>query len=210
VADAPAADFELTGGALCLDFANTLGDRPLGHAEHLPDFAALVAFGRQAGLLEPGAARALLRGAAARPRQAQRAFRRALELRECLYRVFAAVARGGKPEPADLAALNRELARALPRGELRPQGAGFAWAWPGGAGDPESVLWPVARSAADLLVSRDRPPLRECASGSCSWLFLDESRGARRRWCDMKVCGNRQKARRHYRRVREAAAAGRR
>jgi predicted RNA-binding Zn ribbon-like protein len=38
-----------------------------------------------------------------------------------------------------------------------------------------------------------------CGGGLCGWLFLDESRGKRRRWCDMKDCGNREKARRYYR-----------
>ena len=41
-----------------------------------------------------------------------------------------------------------------------------------------------------------------CASDSCDWLFLDISRNQMRRWCDMKTCGNRDKARRHYERTK--------
>ena len=64
---------------------------------------------------------------------------------------------------------------------------------------PGSILWPIAKSAADLLI----PPeleVRLCKAPDCAWLFLDKSRNRSRRWCDMKVCGNRQKARRHYQR----------
>jgi predicted RNA-binding Zn ribbon-like protein len=62
----------------------------------------------------------------------------------------------------------------------------------------------VARAAADLLVSPERALVRECASGTCSWLFVDRSRTHQRRWCSMKTCGNRAKARRFYTRRREA------
>lgn len=69
------------------------------------------------------------------------------------------------------------------------------------------MLWPVARSAAELLTSPDAQRVRECALRSCSWLFVDRSRNRRRRWCDMKTCGNRAKARRHYRRKQKSRAA---
>jgi predicted RNA-binding Zn ribbon-like protein len=205
VAAARERTFDLTGGALCLDFANTLGDRPRGRDEHLAGFPALVAFGRQTGALAPAEARRLLRRAAREPRRARRAFARAVTLRECLYRVFIGLARGRRPAPSDMDVLNGVLGQALSRLELRPRGTAFAWAWPAEEGDLERMLWPVARSAAELLVAEPRPPVRECASANCSWLFLDHSRGGRRRWCDMKTCGNRHKARQHYRRRRAAS-----
>jgi len=64
------------------------------------------------------------------------------------------------------------------------------------------VLWPVAHDAAELLASDQLPRLRECAADDCCWLFLDESKNRSRVWCDMRVCGNRAKARRHYARTR--------
>jgi predicted RNA-binding Zn ribbon-like protein len=62
------------------------------------------------------------------------------------------------------------------------------------------MLWPIASSAADLLTSERLKKVRLCEAKTCTWLFLDESRNHSRRWCDMKVCGNREKARRHYQR----------
>ena len=48
-----------------------------------------------------------------------------------------------------------------------------------------------------------RDKVRRCANPECGWLFLDDSRAGKRRWCSMLACGNRAKARRHYHRSRE-------
>ncbi|MEU9603407.1 CGNR zinc finger domain-containing protein [Streptomyces sp. NPDC048057] len=44
--------------------------------------------------------------------------------------------------------------------------------------------------------------LRPCANTECQLFLLDRSRANRARWCSMAVCGNREKARRHYERTR--------
>jgi len=36
--------------------------------------------------------------------------------------------------------------------------------------------------------------------GGCGWLFVDRTRNGSRRWCISALCGNRDKARRHYQR----------
>jgi len=63
------------------------------------------------------------------------------------------------------------------------------------------MLWPIMRSAAELLTNGPLDRLKQCAG--CSWLYLDASRNRTRRWCEMRVSGNRAKARRHYERPRE-------
>ena len=70
----------------------------------------------------------------------------------------------------------------------------------------DTVLWPIAKSAADLLTSDRLACVRECAAQNCGWLFMDNSPNQRRRWCNMKICGNRAKARRHYERNRTSTA----
>jgi predicted RNA-binding Zn ribbon-like protein len=201
--------FDLSGGALCLDFANTLADRPRCTKDDLTDYGDLIAFGRQAVVLDEVSTRRLGQAARCRPAAARAAFRRAIAFRERLYAVFASLAGGREPEGQDLEALNRVLSRALGRLRVAKTPDGFGWDW---SGDPEAldrVLWPVARSAADLLTSGERDQVRECASEACSWLFVDRSRTHRRRWCDMKTCGNRAKARRHYQKKRARPAATR-
>ena len=77
---------------------------------------------------------------------------------------------------------------------------GYRWGWLDDEAALDRMLWPVLRSTADLLTSPDLASVRHCASESCDWLFMDMSRGQRRQWCDMRTCGNRAKARRHYER----------
>ena len=58
-------------------------------------------------------------------------------------------------------------------------------------------------NAGDLLAGPRLDRVRCCANPECGWLFLDDSRAGKRRWCSMQSCGNRAKARRHYHRSRE-------
>jgi hypothetical protein len=43
--------------------------------------------------------------------------------------------------------------------------------------------------------------LRACANEECRLFLIDRSRAGTARWCSMTGCGNRMKARRHYRRA---------
>jgi predicted RNA-binding Zn ribbon-like protein len=197
--------FDLSGGALCLDLVNTVSDWPQGSKDDLPDYGALVAWGRRSGVLSDDEAERLARSAARCPEAAARAFRKALDLRAGLYRIFAAVAAGKSPPTRDLSAFNRLLGEAMARLHVLPSEGGFEWGWSAESGALDRVLWPALRSAADLMTSDRRDRVRQCASETCSWFFIDRSRGGQRRWCDMAVCGNRAKARRYYRRKKEGA-----
>lgn len=205
-------EFDLSGGALCLDFANTLDDRPDPHPnEYLQSYADLLAFERQTGALSEAQLAHLRAEAVRRPAEAAATLARALGLREVIYRLFLALAEGESAPPAELADLNRALADALAQARVAEDGRNvsgrFAWTW---ADDPlrlDMPLWPVARSAAELLTSSELSALRLCASETCAWLFLDTSRNGSRRWCSMRTCGNRAKARRHHARVRAASVS---
>jgi predicted RNA-binding Zn ribbon-like protein len=196
--------FELTGGELCLDFANTIGPRhdPDRVEDHLRSYTDLVIWARQTGSLPSAEAEKLLRSARDRTPAAQRVFARAVHLREAIYAVLAARIHGRKAPPAPLHAVDREAARATAhRHIVCGSDREFSWSW-GRDDDLDRPLWPVALSIADLLTSSRLALVRECALETCGWLFLDTSRNQTRRWCDMKVCGNRAKARRFYERVR--------
>jgi len=195
--------FDLSGGALCLDFTNTLAGRPRKPRDDVRDYGDFLEFGRQAIDLEEVTRLGLVRAAQRRPALARAALRRAVALRESLYAIFSSVAGGREPPIEDLEVLNKTLRRALAHLVVTRTPGGFAWDWSGGGEGLDRVLWPVSRSAADLLTSDDRERVRECASETCRWLFLDRSPSRRRRWCDMKVCGNRAKARRHYHRTKD-------
>jgi predicted RNA-binding Zn ribbon-like protein len=66
---------------------------------------------------------------------------------------------------------------------------------------PEALLFPVARSLADLVCSEDFTYVKACEGAACTLLFLDRTRGRARRWCSMAVCGNRAKQAAHRSRL---------
>lgn len=199
--------FEMSGGALCLDFANTWSDRSRPETEKLRGYADLLGFARQARLLAGGAETGLAELAKRQPRAAAAALDLGRGLREVLYRIFSAAAAARAPAASDLERLNAALPEALSRLRLECRDDGgcvWGWAEPEAAGEPagalEAPLFPILRSAAELLTSDELRQVRECAAGDCTWLFLDHSRNRSRRWCSMATCGNRAKAQRHYRR----------
>jgi predicted RNA-binding Zn ribbon-like protein len=198
--------FEWVGGDLALDFNNTVSWYPEGLGnERLTSYGALVEWARSAGLVSDP--RPLLARAREDPAAASAALAAALELRRVLHEVLSTAAHGRKPDPAPLRAFNGSLAEGLSRLEVGVGRSGFRWEWKGASADLRSPLWPVARAAALLLTSDERPLLKDCANANCGWLFVDRSRRGNRRWCAMSGCGNRAKARRFYQRNR--ARAGR-
>ncbi len=195
----------LIGGALCLDFANTLyghGRTPLH--EYLTAYRDLVIWSRKAGILTEGEVEFLLRKAARSSNEALSVFHRAIALRETLYRVFSSIALGESPKAPDIAVVNIERAKALEKTQIDQTKDGFAVDWIGKAA-LDRMLWPIVLSAADLLTSTDLGQIRQCAGDRCDWLFVDTSRNHLRRWCSMRECGNRAKVRRFFARKRKMA-----
>lgn len=130
-------------------------------------------------------------------------FDRALELRELIHRLFDAHAQGKAPPPRDIEALNQALATAPARTTLRRDRNGYGWDVDLRSGTALTLLAPVLWSAGDLLAGPRLDRVRRCANPECGWVFLDDSRAGKRRWCSMQSCGNRAKAKRHYHKSRE-------
>jgi predicted RNA-binding Zn ribbon-like protein len=193
----------LVGGAPCLNFANTSSGRgtPL-RQEHLHSFDLLLVWSEHAGVATRDLRRRLSRLAARQPRAAARILRRALTLREAIHAAGAALANGAPPPAPALAVINRELAAAMTQARLRPADGGFAWDWAGAPAALEGLLWPLVRSAADLLVAPLHARIKQCPGHGCGWIFLDLTKNGNRRWCEMEVCGTRNKIRRYRERRR--------
>jgi predicted RNA-binding Zn ribbon-like protein len=190
---------------LAIDFVNTVsGKRLLSPIERFNDYGDVLSWAEQIGVASAARAKTLRRIAREHPRLADAAFLRVKELRETLFRIFSALAAHERPAAGDLELFNRELSDAFSHLRIAESDAdGFAWSFC----DEEalvSVLWPVTRSASDVLMKDDPGRVRMCeATDGCGWLFYDETRNGRRRWCSMKDCGNRAKARRHYAKSKE-------
>jgi predicted RNA-binding Zn ribbon-like protein len=66
--------------------------------------------------------------------------------------------------------------------------------------EPYSLLCHAVLSWMRINAPEKRSRLRACPA--CDWLFLDKSRNGSRIWCDMAVCGNRQKSKLNYHKKR--------
>jgi predicted RNA-binding Zn ribbon-like protein len=202
-----AETLKVKSGLLCLDFANTVEWHASDHpGENLNHYSDLVDWAKRVGLLNDRQAQRLLKVAAQHPVQAASVLKRAIDLREALYRMLADVAHARSPQPADLAIVNGELAGTLDRLQLARSDEGFSWSWIEEDDALDRMLWPIVRSVADVLTSSEQlHRIGQCADDrGCGWLFLDTSKNHSRRWCDMRDCGNRAKAQRYYARQKEA------
>ena len=177
-----AAAFTFHRGARALDFVGTVGnrasERPL---ERLPDPAALGRWLQAAGLLA---------APAALPTHAD--YQQALELREAIARLYAALIDTAPPAASDVATINRlarELARGAPYLELGQSGLAERWQ------TQAPVRLALGRLAAEAiqLASADADRLTRCQLPGCGTLLLSRARNEPRRWCSMQTCGNRAK-----------------
>jgi predicted RNA-binding Zn ribbon-like protein len=197
--------YELIGGLLCLDFCNT-HERGRPGADRLRSYSDLVGWAWRAGILGAEEAVRLERHAGRSATASVAVMERAQVLRQALTHIFGSLASSKQPRGSPIEALNVELAGAMARSQLVATESGFTWVWADGGKALDCMLWPVTRSAADLLTSGNVGAVRRCEGRVCGWFFLDTSRNRTRRWCDMRVCGNRAKARRHHEKARAGAA----
>jgi predicted RNA-binding Zn ribbon-like protein len=217
--------FDLSGGHPALDLVNSLDNRfrDDGPNENLVGYGELLRFLGESGLLDAEHIRLLNKGA--HSDAAEHALRSVRELREATAGVFYAAIEERPPAPADIRILERHFIEASQHRELhwepeaqnprRPHAAASApengqarrhghehahasltWRWRPHEKDPNLPLWILSNSVSELLLSDNAARIRTCAVDTCRWLFLDTSKNHTRRWCNMKVCGNRMKARR--------------
>lgn len=211
--------FELIAGNLCLDFINTLDNRPSGEPkELLENYHDLAHFAEDTRILAPEQFHHVSERARLMPDEADEAVRRARDLREALHEIFSALMNRKTAPQLAMEKLNANLhdaalhsrlvqlkavqakaleSRTFPDGHL-------VWRFDDPPSSFNAILWPITRAAADLLASNDVALVRTCSSPACQWFFLDTSKNHRRRWCDMKVCGNRAKVRKFYARKRKS------
>jgi len=197
--------FEYSGGNLALDFTNTVNNRLSGERkELLTDYERLLQWGEESGAITKKTRDRLQQLSAETPGHAMSALRHAVQVREAVYDIFCAVAERRVVPATALAVLNKAAHQVAQHDEIIHANRRFLREWRSPETNLDAVLWPVVRVATDLLTSDDVSFVRQCAADDCAWLFLDATKNHRRRWCDMKICGNRDKARRYYQRQRLA------
>ena len=177
----------------------------------MTSYSDVVAWGRHTGALTDEVARRLLAEATRHPDDAVAAFAAALVLRETIYRIFLMTARGANSDAADIDRLSEAFADAMAHARVVRRDAGFAVDWDAEEAALTRPLWPIARSAVDLLTSGDPARIKDCPTGGegCGWLFYDTSKNNSRRWCSMRGCGVPAKERRRAERRRAREVSGR-
>ena len=179
-----------------LAFINTLSGRPTGApVERLESYQALVGWAREQHLVSAAAAERLVGESRQHPHQAATVLTRAKEFREALNGLAGAIDSGRQPNAAVLKTIGECLAAAYANARLVPHEGTLQWI-ASAEDDLDRVVWEIGRAAGRLVVSPRLARVRACAAGDCGWWFVDDTKNRSRRWCDMKLCGNREKLRR--------------
>ena len=178
--------FQLIAGHPALDLVNTLDwrFRAEGPEELLKGYDDLLRFAEQSGILPPKYS----------AREGSGTLKRCRKLREAIAETSYAIVEGRNPNGPSLETLEHFVRTARLQQQLRWKDGRLTLDWSGN--HPDLPLWALSLSASELLLSDALESVRECDNPECRWLFLDTSKNHTRRWCDMKVCGNRMKARR--------------
>jgi predicted RNA-binding Zn ribbon-like protein len=179
-----------------LAFVNTLAGRPREVPdERLTGYDALVDWAQEQHLISAAAGDRLLAEARKHPHQAAAVLARAKDFREALNGLAGAIDAGRQPNADVLKTIGDCLAAAYANGRLVPHEGTLQWV-ASAEDDLERIIWEVARAAGRLVVSPRLARVRACAAFDCGWWFVDDTKNRSRRWCDMKLCGNREKLRR--------------
>jgi len=182
--------FLFLGNDLALDFLNT---RPVqdGEAmELLPDFAAILRWSQTAGLLSPHDAADLERqwGQSAEARRTVEAIR---GFRENFRKEVLEWEQGHAVHRSAIDEVNRLMTSYPMSTRLKTNGKELEPELYFKPRRPEDLFAPLAHAVAMLLANANRDRVRKC--GQCVLHFVDTSKKGTRRWCSMRLCGNRLK-----------------
>jgi len=193
-------EYRTKTGWLCLDFVNTLDwHASCNPVETLNEYGDLLEWSTDRGIISADAKDVLRRKGEEKPIEAEAVTEKAREIRESIYQILSDTAHGRPIKIAGLKGFNKALASTLAHSRLALSEGGLRWDWDSHPDKLDSVIWPVVRSAVDLMTSEALKRVGQCADEKgCGWLFWDSSRNRSRRWCAMSDCGNRSKVRRFY------------
>lgn len=197
---------QLQPGELALDFVNSATGKntaPSRWEDSLVDAFATLTWLRERKMLSGEMFRSLMHAASSDQVIATDFMNDVHRLREALGGIFRAIVHHTPPPESALETLNLFIGQANAAKRLTWDSEGFHVAHAPTDGLARA-LWPIVESAEALLTSARIGRVKECASSTCEWLFLDTSKNNSRRWCRMDVCGNREKGRRRLGRERAA------
>jgi len=204
-----AGSLPLVASELAFDFTNTTSDRGgPNQLEHLREGRDVVIWARHAKVVSDSDRDAALAAVEADTELAARLLAEALDLRDTIYRIGAALSRRQPPAEEDRTQLAAIHAHCLSCAKLSPFRDGFVWRWDSSQTLSEAIRGPIALSALTVLTQQNLARIKQCEGDHCGWLFFDTTKNRLRRWCEMAVCGNRAKVRAFRQRHFEAKTVG--
>ncbi|MBN9382427.1 MAG: CGNR zinc finger domain-containing protein [Chitinophagaceae bacterium] len=196
------ADIQLDGGCAAFDFTNTVNTRKgPAKVDYMRSYEDLVLWADKTQLILPKRLKIIYRSSIIKKEESAKTFGKAISTREMLYNLFSAIAKGQDPSPATMDEFNKTLGDCFSKlrvtvSSLKPDVS---------LADNDALLDEpirlVMRSAYDILTTEKMERIKECPA--CGWLFIDRTKNGKRRWCDMKVCGSNDKAKRYYHRKKK-------
>jgi predicted RNA-binding Zn ribbon-like protein len=187
---------------LFVAFANTLSHTRGEPHDDLPDSEALLRWLRARGLLSARGRATEAAHLRRDPDEDARRMDRFRMLRSVLHEVAAEISRDGQPSDESITELNHVLRHGLHYHQLRRGRDGDEYEVSQVGDRLDQARAAIAGSFAHFLADDAPERLRVCANEGCRWIFVDRSSAGRRRWCDMRTCGNQAKVARHRARAR--------
>lgn len=198
------ATLPLDGGALGFHFINTVNAWRGPHIyEYLYSYGELMLWCEKVKILTPAHRKLLLQYADQHIEEAETVLHKLKKVRETLYQLFSAVAAMEDIPDTVLERFNRVLHPALSHIIFFPTPAGIQQGWKEDHKDLMYPVYPVMKSAYDILTQEDRTRIKECET--CGWIFLDQTKNNKKRWCSPLTCGTMDKSKRYYHRKKDNA-----
>ncbi len=184
-----------------INFINTIDWRGRDPStDYIHDYADLVNWASYAGLLTQTRANELKKKAEELPEKATKAYEEAIRFREASYRILNKISNGQGIDPVDKELLNDEMRSMFDHIELNLNTKKLELQ---DTLELNSLLRLMVKDMVELLTSDELDRVKRCNSDECGWIFIDTSKNNSRKWCRMRGCGNREKARRYYQRSQQ-------
>jgi len=192
----------IDGGWLSLDFVNTVSNRNVEppQFDYFTSYPIILDWTKRVNLLKTSEAKILEKYALEHPIESAKSWIRALEAREMLFTIFQCIVNSKTPPAREQSLFNTWLSRSLRKSQVEfGNGTSSVRAsWNIAPEDLDKPIYPIIKSAYDLLLGGQLHRIKEC--GTCGWLFLDKSKNRSRKWCNMDTCGSQQKSKNYYHR----------
>lgn len=194
----PFSPGDLVAGHLALNLVNTVTARnTAAPRDWLDGYPRLLEWAKLANVAEDKVLTLLGKQAANSAHDATLALARLKQFREALHTAYAALISGKRVPQTALDGIGEAWCEVHSRIRLEYSDNRVAARVSIERSGLDLIRDSVAGCAIELLQSLPADRARVCRGEACGWLFIDSSKGGQRVWCDMAVCGNAAKTRRH-------------